>query len=121
MEGECFSRGGFQMIRWLTVPVVAGLLLVFTGCKDRDRTDERTVAEETEVDEGLFGGTEIEKKEVIEKNGKYEVREQETQLDDEGRVQEQETEVKPPREDADVDVRVGEGGVDVDVRARDKD
>lgn len=110
------------MIRWMILPVTAGLLFaVSAGCRDRAPTGERKVAEETEVDEGFFGGTTVEEKEVIEKNGKYEVRERETKLDDDGNVEKQETEVRPPRDGADVDVRIGERGVDVDVKADDND
>lgn len=65
---------------------LAGVMV--TGCEREDVTTQ------TEIKDQPFGGTEIEKKEVIEKNGKVQVRETETDLDDEGNVEERETTVK---------------------------
>jgi hypothetical protein len=106
-------------MKWLNVIVVAAISIAIAGC-ERDTATERKVAEDTDVKEKLLGGTEIKEKEVIEKNGQYEVREKETEIDDEGNVTEQEEKVKKP-DGADVNVDADETGVRVDVDAPDRD
>ncbi|HOA74453.1 MAG TPA: hypothetical protein PL151_07105 [Phycisphaerae bacterium] len=109
-------------MKWLPIFVfmLAAISVVTAGCRDRDTATDRKVAEDTEVKEKLFGGTEIEKKELIEKNGQYELREQETEIDDKGNVTEQKERVKKP-DAADVNVDADETGVRVDIDARDRD
>lgn len=98
----------------LSVVFAVGLIGASAGCER-----ERKVAEETEIDEGLFGDTEIERREVFERNGQYETREETTTLDSEGRVKEREVEVDRPDRGTDVNINGGRDGVDVDVQTRD--
>lgn len=86
--------------------------LALVGCKDRQPT-ERPMGTDTSIKDKSDGGTEIEKKQAIKKDGQYEIRKEETELDRHGNIQKQETETRRPR--TGVDVEVGEGGVKVDV------
>ncbi len=96
----------------LTTLLAAVLPLLSAGCKERG-TGQETISNETEVKDKWNGGTEIEKKEVIEQDGQYKVRKQETDLDRHGNVTEQKEETTTP--DSDVDVKVDKDGVKVDV------
>lgn len=109
-------------MKLLWIAMIVGSLAALSGCENRKPTQDKTIAEDTDIKERPFGGTEIEKKELIEKeNGQRELREQETKFDDEGRVTEQETETKRPNEGTEVDVRGGDGGVSVDVKTPDNE
>lgn len=106
-----------SLIYW---SIAAAAFIFSAGCDNDTQAPqgERTIAEDTDVDEGLFGGTTIEKKQVIEKeNGQREIREKETHLDDEGNVTKQETETKSTDGDTKVDVDADEHGIDVDVKS----
>jgi hypothetical protein len=108
-----------MLYRLTIVLVAAGLLGAVVGCENR-AARERTIAEETEIDEGFFGDTEVERRELRERNGQYELREETTTIDPDGRVQEQETRIERPNQGTEINVDGGRDGIDVDVR-RDRD
>lgn len=75
----------------LVVGMTTGLMTF--GCNDGTPGKEPATTTDVEVHDKLGGGKEIEKKEVIDKGDRVEVRETETEVDEEGRVTEQETKV----------------------------
>ena len=101
--------------RFMILLTIAGLFGAMVGCEDRT-AEERKVAEETEIDEGFFGETEVERRELREKNGEYELREETTTIDPDGQVEEQET--RTERRGVDVDVNGDGEGVNLDVNVR---
>lgn len=72
----------------MTVVFSAAMIVVLTGgCKDREVTTQ------TEVQDKLLGGKEVKETEVIEEDGKVQVREKETEIDRHGNVEEREEKV----------------------------
>lgn len=67
--------------------------LALPACDDADREPTRTTRD-VEVDDKLLGGKEIKETEVIQQGDRTQVRERETDIDDEGRVEEQKVEIK---------------------------
>jgi hypothetical protein len=106
-----------MLYRLTIVLMTAGLFGAVVGCENR-AARERTIAEETEIEEGFFGDTEVERRELRERNGQYELREETTTIDPEGRVEEQETRIERPNRGTEVNVDGGREGVNVDVDVR---
>lgn len=75
-----------------TEKLLAGLSLVamlaLAGC------EETKVTEQTQVKDKLLGGKEVTKTQVIEQGDKTQVRETETEINNDGQVTEKKTEVK---------------------------
>lgn len=101
--------------RFMILLTLAGLSAAVVACDNR-AARERTVAEDTEIDEGFFGETEVERRELRERNGEYELREETTTIDPDGQVEEQET--RTERRGVDVDVNGDGEGVNLDVNVR---
>jgi len=66
----------------------AGLMAATAGCEERRTTTQ------TEVKDKLFGGQEVKQTEVIEQGDKVQVRETETDINDDGEVTKKEIEIK---------------------------
>jgi hypothetical protein len=78
------------MKRMLQIMMVlaTGLMAAAVGCEERKTTTQ------TEVKDKLFGGKEVETTEVIEQGDKVQVRETETDINDDGEVTKKEIEIK---------------------------
>ncbi len=84
-----------KSLRLLSVTLLTiGLAFSLTACEDKPPARTTT---DVEVKDRLLGGKEVEKTEVIEQGDKTQIRETETKLDDDGKVEKKEVEVKGDR------------------------
>ncbi len=84
------------MSRILTAMCAVTLSTGFLGCDSKSSTEtkDNVTHKETEVNDKLFGGTEVKEKEVIEKDGKAVIKETKTDYNDKGNVTEKEVTIK---------------------------